>query len=70
MKRIWILIALLALLLAGCTQKVPETTASPTTTVPTPTAAPEDRYTEARLAIAGSKNLVLEYTVSEERVVG
>jgi len=69
MKKFVILLAAL-LLLAGCTRQEPETTAPPTTTVPTPTTPPAERYAAARAAVAESKNLVLEYTVSEERVIG
>lgn len=65
-----IALAALVLLLAGCARKEPETTAPPTTTVPAPTTPPEQRYAEARAAIEDAKNLVLAYTISEERVIG
>lgn len=69
-KKLCMILLVALVLLAGCTRQEPETTATPTTTVPVPTTPPAERYAEARAAIEESKNLVLEYTISEERVIG
>lgn len=69
-KRICVIALAALMLLAGCSRNEPETTAPSATTVPTPTTPLEQRYAEARAAIEESKNLVLGYTISEERVIG
>jgi hypothetical protein len=68
MKRIWTLIVLLALILAGCTQKVPETT--PSATEPIPTVPVRQRYSDAVERVKDAKNLVLDYTISSQRQIG
>ena len=69
MKRIWILLVLLALVLAGCNQPTsPETT--PPTTEPIPTVSVRQQYADAKAAVEGAKNLVLNYTVSSQRQIG
>ena len=68
MKRIWTLIVLLALILAGCTQKVPETT--PAATEPIPTVPVRQRYSDAVERVKDAKNLVLDYTISSQRQIG
>jgi hypothetical protein len=69
MKRIWTLIVLLALILAGCTQKVPETT-PPVTTEPVPTVPVRQRYNDAREQVEDARNVILDYTVSSQRQIG
>lgn len=68
MKRIWTLIVLVALILAGCTQKVPETT--PSATEPIPTVPVRQRYSDAVERVKDAKNLVLDYTISSQRQIG
>ena len=69
MKRIGLIIAVL-LLLAGCTQPPPETTPPSTTTEPVPTVPASQQYAEARERVENAKNLVMEYTVSQQRKLG
>jgi hypothetical protein len=69
MKRIWILMMLLALILAGCGgPEVPETT--PAATEPIPTVPVRQRYSDAAERVKDAKNLVLDYTISSQRQIG
>lgn len=71
MKRLLLITMILAAILAGCTQPAPpETTPPVTTTVPEPTVSTETLYETARLAAENADNLVLTYTIDQEKTVG
>ena len=58
MKRIWILLVLLTMVLVGCVQAPPETT--PSATEPIPTVPVRQRYSDAVERVKDAKNLVLD----------
>ena len=69
MKRIWILLVLLTMVLVGCVQTPPETT-PPVTTEPVPTVPVRQRYNDAREQVEDARNVILDYTVSSQRQIG
>lgn len=69
MKRIWILLVLLTMVLVGCVQAPPETT-PPVTTEPVPTVPVRQRYNDAREQVEDARNVILDYTVSSQRQIG
>lgn len=70
MKRIIILFAVLALVLAGCGDPEPTVPSTTAATEPRPTAPAQERYAAARKAVENADNLVLEYTKTQSRTVG
>ena len=64
--RVVLILCILACLLVGCHQEVPETTPP----VTEPPIAPLEQYNQARLPVDQSENLILSYSIAETRTVG